>query len=225
MTATLLASPLVLAGNVVLVYGDSLSAGFGIRVDQSWPALLGERLQKISPAGASEECRLCTADPLCKRKAALCVTPASSPSWTVANASISGETTAGGRSRFAAALSQFKPKVVILALGANDGLRGLPVTQMQDNLTAMIKLAKAAKARVLLVGMRMPPNYGPVYTHDFEQAYVIVAKQQKIALLPFLLAPIAGQREAFQADGLHPIAAMQGKILAHVYPALAPLLK
>ena len=113
----------------------------------------------------------------------------------------------------------------LFALGANDGLRGLPVAQIQDNLTAMIKLAKAAKARVLLVGMRMPPNYGPVYTHDFEQAFVVVAKQQKVALLPFLLAPIAGQREAFQADGLHPIAAMQGKILDHVYPALVPLLK
>ena len=162
MTATLIVSPPVLAGNVVLVYGDSLSAGFGIRVDQSWPTLLDNRLQNKSPASASEECQLCTTDPLCKRKAMLCETPAPSPTWTVANASISGETTAGGRSRFAAALSQFKPKVVILALGANDGLRGLPVTQMQDNLTAMIKLAKAAKARVLLVGMRMPPNYGPV---------------------------------------------------------------
>ena len=225
MTATLIVSPPVLAGNVVLVYGDSLSAGFGIRVDQSWPALLDERLQKTTLVATSGDCRICKADPLCKRKAMLCETPVPSPSWTVANASISGETTAGGRSRFAAALGRVKPKVVIIALGANDGLRGLPVAQIQDNLTAMIKLAKAAKARVLLVGMRMPPNYGPVYTHDFEQTFVAVAKQQKVALLPFLLAPIAGQREAFQADGLHPIAAMQGKILEHVYPALAPLLK
>ena len=224
-TNTVLYIATAVAWVAAAISNDSLSAGFGIRVDQSWPALLDDRLQGKSPSGASEECRLCTADPLCKRKAALCVTPAMSPSWTVANASISGETTAGGRSRFAAALRQFKPKVVIFALGANDGLRGLPVAQIQDNLTAMIKLAKAAKARVLLVGMRMPPNYGPVYTHAFEQAFVIVAKQQKTALLPFLLAPIAGQREAFQADGLHPIAAMQGKILAHVYPALAPLLK
>ena len=225
MTATLFASPLAQAGNVVLIYGDSLSAGYGIRVDQSWPALLDERLQKTTLVATSGDCRICKADPLCKRKAALCEAPAPTQSWTVVNASISGETTAGGRARFAAALNQAKPKVVLLALGANDGLRGLPVAQMQDNLTAMIKLAKAGQARVLLVGMRMPPNYGPVYTHDFEQAFVVVAKQQKIALLPFLLAPIAGQREAFQADGLHPIAAMQGKILEHVYPALAPLLK
>ncbi len=207
MTAALLASPLVRADNVILVYGDSLSAGFGIRVDQSWPALLGERLKTNSPVGAGST-------PL---------KPA--PLWTVSNASISGETTAGGRSRFAAALAQFKPKVVILELGANDGLRGLPVVQMQDNLTAMIKLAKASHAHVLLVGMRMPPNYGPVYTHDFEQAFVTLAKQQKIALLPFLLEPIAGQRDAFQADGLHPIAAMQSKLLDHIYPSLVPLLK
>lgn len=203
MTAALIASPMVCAGNVILVYGDSLSAGFGIRVDQSWPALLAERLKKDSPVGAD-----------------------STPSlWTVANASISGETTAGGRSRFAAALAQFKPKVVILELGANDGLRGLPVVQMQDNLTAMIKLAKASRVRVLLIGMRMPPNYGPVYTRDFEQAFVTLAKQQKVALLPFLLEPIAGQRDAFQADGLHPIAAMQSKLLDHIYPSLAPLLR
>ena len=225
MTVFLLASPLACAGNVILVYGDSLSAGFGIRVDQSWPALLAERLKQNSPVGADVECRLCTADPLCRRKAVLCETPAPPPPWTVANASISGETTAGGRSRFAAALTQFKPKVVILELGANDGLRGLPVVQMQDNLTAMIKLAKASHARVLLVGMRMPPNYGPVYTRDFEQAFVTLAKQQKIALLPFLLEPIAGQRDAFQADGLHPIAAMQSKLLDHIYPSLVPLLK
>ena len=223
MTLTFFASPLVKAGNVVLVYGDSLSAGFGIRVDQSWPALLDKRLQTNALATTSEECRVCKSDPLCKRKAALCQAPAQS--WTVVNASISGETTAGGRSRFAGELKQAKPKVVILALGANDGLRGLPVAQIRDNLTAMIKLAKAAQARVLLVGMRMPPNYGTAYTHDFEQSFVTVAKQQKTALLPFLLEPIADQREAFQADGLHPIATMQGKILEHVYPALAPLLK
>ena len=203
MTVLLLASPLACAGNVILVYGDSLSAGFGIRVDQSWPALLAERLKQNSPVGAGD-------------------TP---PLWTVSNASISGETTAGGRSRFAAALTQFKPKVVILELGANDGLRGLPVVQMQENLTAMVKLAKASHARVLLVGMRMPPNYGPVYTRDFEQAFLTLAKQQKIAVLPFLLEPIAGKRDAFQADGLHPIAAMQSKLLDHIYPSLVPLLK
>lgn len=190
------------AGNVILVYGDSLSAGYGIRVEQSWPALLADRLTKNPPVGAG-----------------------SKASWTVANASISGETTAGGRSRFAAALEQFKPKVVVLTLGANDGLRGLPAKQMQDNLTTMVKLAKGRGARVLLIGMRLPPNYGPDYTKNFEAAFVTTARLEKVTLLPFLLEPVAGQRDNFQADGLHPVAAVQPKILDHIYPSLLPLLK
>jgi acyl-CoA thioesterase I len=178
----------------ILVYGDSLSAGFGIAVSQSWPALLGQRLQ----AGGSP--------------------------FTVANASISGETTAGGRARFAAALEQFKPAVVILALGANDGLRGLPVAAMQDNLSFMVKLAKKQKARVLLVGMHLPPNYGPKYTDEFDAAFREVAKREKVPLLPFLLEPVALDRNAFQPDGLHPTAAAQPKLLDHVWNALQPLL-
>jgi acyl-CoA thioesterase-1 len=142
----------------------------------------------------------------------------------VTNASISGETTAGGRARFAAALGQFKPAVVILALGANDGLRGLPVPAMKENLQAMARLAKQAGARVLLVGMRLPPNYGPQYTQDFDAAYRDIAKAEKLALLPFLLEPIALERDAYQADGLHPTAAAQPKILDHVWGALKPLL-
>ncbi len=178
----------------ILVYGDSLSAGFGIAVAQSWPQLLGQRLQqKGSP-------------------------------WTVANASISGETTAGGRSRFDGALKQFHPGVVILALGANDGLRGLPVNAMRENLAAMIAAAKKQKARVLLVGMRLPPNYGPEYTRDFEASFRELAKREKIALLPFLLEPIAEDRAAYQNDNLHPVAAAQPKILDHVWKALTPLL-
>ena len=177
----------------ILVYGDSLSAGFGIAVRESWPALLGQRLK----AHGSE--------------------------FVVANASISGETTAGGRARFAAALGQFKPAVVILALGANDGLRGLPVPAMRENLQAMARLAKQAGARVLLVGMRLPPNYGPQYTQDFDAAYRDIAKAEKLALLPFLLEPIALERDAYQADGLHPTAAAQPKILDHVWGALKPL--
>ena len=177
----------------ILVYGDSLSAGFGIAVRESWPALLGQRLK----AQGSE--------------------------FVVANASISGETTAGGRARFAAALGQFKPAVVILALGANDGLRGLPVPAMRENLQAMARLAKQAGARVLLVGMRLPPNYGPQYTRDFDAAYRDIAKAEKLALLPFLLEPIALERDAYQADGLHPTAAAQPKILDHVWGALKPL--
>ncbi|MCK9382800.1 MAG: arylesterase [Sulfuritalea sp.] len=178
----------------ILVYGDSLSAGFGIAVSQSWPALLGQRLQ------------------------------ATGSRLTVTNASISGETTAGGRARFAAALGQFKPAVVILALGANDGLRGLPVAAMKDNLAFMVKLAKKHGARVLLVGMHLPPNYGPNYTQQFDAAFRDLARREKVALLPFLLEPIALDQNAYQADGLHPTAAAQPKILDHVWNALKPLL-
>ncbi len=178
----------------ILVYGDSLSAGFGIAVSQSWPALLGQRLKSLGSAA------------------------------TVTNASISGETTAGGRSRFAAALAQFKPTVVILALGANDGLRGLPVAAMKDNLGAMVTHAKRNHARVLLVGMRLPPNYGPQYTQDFDAAFRDLARREKLALLPFLLEPVALEQTAFQPDGLHPTAAAQPKILDHVWGKLQPLL-
>ena len=179
----------------ILVFGDSLSAGFGIAISQSWPALLGQRLQ------------------------------ANGSRLTVTNASISGETTAGGRTRFAAAMTQFNPAVVILALGANDGLRGLPVAAMQDNLAFMVALARQRGARVLLVGMRLPPNYGPAYTQEFDAAFRDVAKRHKVALLPFLLEPIVLDQNAFQADGLHPTAAAQTRILDHVWNALRPLLR
>ena len=179
----------------ILVFGDSLSAGFGIAVSQSWPALLGQRLQ------------------------------ANGSRLTVTNASISGETTAGGRARFAAAMTQFKPAIVILALGANDGLRGLPVAAMQDNLDFMVAQARKQGARVLLVGMRLPPNYGPKYTQEFDAVFRDLAKRQKVPLLPFLLEPIALDQNAFLADGLHPTAAAQAKILDHVWNALRPLLK
>ena len=186
--------PVAAAEKRILVYGDSLSAGFGIAVAQSWPALLGQRLS------------------------------ANGSGFSVTNASISGETTAGGRARLAAVLTQFKPRIVILALGANDGLRGLPVPAMKDNLAAMLKLAKQHGARVLLVGMHLPPNYGPQYTAEFDAAFRDLARREKVALLPFLLEPIALERDAYQADGLHPTAAAQAKILDHVWTALKPLL-
>ena len=192
--ALVLAFPAQAAGKRVLVFGDSLSAGFGIAVAQSWPALLGERLRA---SGSSAE---------------------------VANASISGETTAGGRTRLGAALEQFRPGIVILALGANDGLRGLPVAAMKDNLAAMTAMVRNSGARVLLVGMRLPPNYGPQYTQDFDAAFREISRREKVPLLPFLLEPVALDREAFQADGLHPTAAAQPKILDHVWAALKPLL-
>ena len=183
------------AAQTVLVFGDSLSAGYGIAAGQAWPDLLDARFR----AGGGR--------------------------FHVVTASISGETTAGGRARLDGALDQFKPTVLVLALGANDGLRGLPPAQMQDNLRAMVRLSKARGIRVLLIGMKLPPNYGPDYTQAFEAGFSGVAKSEKVALLPFLLAPIANQPEAFQVDRLHPVAAVQARLLEHIYPALAPLLK
>ena len=183
------------AAPTVLIFGDSLSAGFGIAADQSWPALLAKQLAARHPA------------------------------YGVANASISGETSAGGASRLPAALERFRPTVVVIALGANDGLRGLPLPQLRANLAAMVRAARGHQARVLLVGMKLPPNYGADYSTGFEQTFVSVAQQEKAALLPFLLEPIALDTAAYQPDGLHPVAAAQPKILAHVWTALKPLLK
>ena len=178
----------------LLVFGDSLSAGYGIPREQSWPALLDQRLNKEGRP------------------------------YTVVNASISGETTAGGRARLEAALRQHHPAVVVIELGANDGLRGLPVEQMADNLTALVRMARQSGAKVLLVGMRLPPNYGPDYVSRFEGTFPAVAKKEKAALLPFLLEPIAREPNAFQQDGLHPVAAAQPRLLDHVWSALKPLL-
>jgi acyl-CoA thioesterase-1 len=183
------------AAPTILIFGDSLSAGYGIGIEQSWPALLAKRL---------EDNRL---------------------RYAVSNASISGETTAGGRARFNATLARVQPAVVVIALGANDGLRGLPVTQMRDNLEAMIRSAKAKKARVLLIGMKLPPNYGPDYARQFDQSFAEVSRHEKVSLLPFLLEPLGATLDNFQADGLHPSATAQPAILNHVWPALQPLLK
>lgn len=194
LLSLLVVAPSALAAKRVLVLGDSLSAGYGIRPQQAWPSLLAERL-------ADER-----------------------PDYTVANLSISGETTAGGRSRLAAALAEHQPAVLILALGANDGLRGLPLKQMENNLEAMIAAARKAGARVLLAGMRLPPNYGP-YAEQFYRRFGEIAKAEKTAYLPFLLEPVATRPDLFQADGLHPTAAAQPLLLEHVWPALKPLLK
>jgi acyl-CoA thioesterase-1 len=185
----------VSAAPTVLVFGDSLSAGYGIAVAQSWPALLEGRLRAERFPHA------------------------------VVNASISGETTAGGKSRLPAALEQHHPAVVVLALGANDGLRGLPLAQSRANLETMIHAAKRAGARVLLVGMELPPNYGADYTRGFAAMFRELARREKVALLPFLLDPIALDDAAFQPDRLHPTAAAQPKLLEHVWTSLKPLLK
>jgi acyl-CoA thioesterase-1 len=179
----------------ILVMGDSLSAAYGLAPAQGWVALTGDRIGKTRPG------------------------------WRVVNASISGETTAGGAARVAAELQRHKPAVVVIALGANDGLRGLPLVQTRANLEKMIKAAQASKAKVLLVGMRMPPNYGPDYTRGFEQNFSALAKQYNTALLPFLLEPIALDRSAYQADNLHPVASAQPKLRDHVWKALEPLLR
>lgn len=179
----------------ILIWGDSLSAGYGIAQEQAWPRLLERKL-------ASEGYR-----------------------HTISNASISGETSAGGLSRLPEALAREKPAVVIIELGANDGLRGLPVPAMRKNLDAMIRTTQASGARVMLIGMRMPPNFGPAYTQKFQQTYSELAQQYKTALLPFMMEGFAERSELFQGDNLHPTAAAQPLILANVWPVLKPLLR
>lgn len=178
----------------ILVFGDSLSAAYGLSQQDGWVALLEKRLQREHP------------------------------DYSVANASISGETTGGGLARLPAVLERQRPRVLVLALGANDGLRGLPVGQMKKNLAAMIQAGKKAGARVLLVGIRMPPNYGPDYTAAFTAAYAEVAAKERVAFLPELLAGIGEKTEYFQPDRLHPTAEAQPIILETVMKALAPLL-
>lgn len=182
------------SGNI-LVYGDSLSAAYGISPKQGWVALLEDRLnaQKFD--------------------------------YKVTNASISGETTSGGLSRIDTALKNSNPDIIVIALGANDGLRGLPVEQMRDNLATMIRKAQAGGAKVLLVGMRIPPNYGTQYARGFERSFADLAKQYKTAYVPFLLEGISTERANFQHDNLHPTAAVQPALLDTVWAGLQPLLK
>jgi acyl-CoA thioesterase-1 len=176
------------------VFGDSLSAAYGIRQQDGWVTLLQQRLQQQ---------RL---------------------DYTVVNASVSGETTSGGAARIAAALATHKPAIVIVELGANDGLRGLPLTQMSNNLTAIVGAAQKAGAKVLLIGMRLPPNYGARYTQEYEKSFTTLAQRYKCALVPFLLEGVAGKRELMQDDNLHPTAAAQPLILETVWKGLGPLL-
>lgn len=192
--ALLFAATPALAAKTILIMGDSLSAGYGIRPEQAWPALLGARLAEKHP------------------------------DYSVANLSISGETTAGGRSRLGPALKAYHPAIVVIALGANDGLRGLPLFQMRDNLNAMVDASRSAGATVLLAGMRLPPNYGP-YALDFHRSFTRIARDRKAPLIEFLLEPVAARPQLFQADNLHPLAEAQPLILDHIWPVLAPLLK
>lgn len=179
------------ATGIILVVGDSLSAGYGLGANQSWPSLLEQRLRE------------------------------SGLDYSVVNASISGDTTAGGRSRIDAA----RPAVVVIALGGNDGLRGLPIAAMRNNLKAMLLAAHSHKAGIVLVGMKLPPNYGIDYTRAFEQSYADLARRHKAALVPFLLEGVAERRDLFQPDGIHPVAAAQPILLDNVWKALRPMLR
>ncbi len=184
-----------LAGQgTILVYGDSLSAAYGIAQKQGWVALLQEKLRK------------------------------NAFDYTVANESISGETTSGGASRIASVLARRHPKITIVQLGANDGLRGLPVAQMRENLAAIIRATQKAGSQVLLIGMRMPPNYGAAYTREFESAFRDLARRYRVALVPFLLDTIADRPALFQADQMHPTAQAQPVLLENVWKALRPML-
>ena len=181
---------------VILVFGDSISAGYGLpRVEQGWVALLQARLKNLGYG------------------------------YQVVNASVSGETTAGGLARLPRALGLHHPAIVILELGGNDGLRALPVAQMRANLTRMAELSAGAGAKVLLLGMRMPPNYGPDYTAQFVRVYAEVAHDQKLTIVPFLLEGIALSPDLMQADGIHPNQSGQPKLLGNVWPALKPMLE
>ena len=182
------------ADSSILILGDSLSAAYGIRLEQGWVALLGARLKREGYG------------------------------HRVVNASSSGETTGGALARLPRALERHRPSVVVIELGGNDGLRGLPIAQVRDNLNQLIHLSRRSGAQVLLVGMRIPPNYGPTYTNEFHALYGELAKRHGLPLVPFFLEGIALDDSLMQEDGIHPNAAAQPRLLAQVWPKLAPLL-
>lgn len=180
---------------VVLVVGDSLSAGYGVAVDATWVALLQQRLATQGYG------------------------------YRVVNASISGDTTGGARARLPRALELHKPAVVILELGGNDGLRGLPLRQVRENFEFLIEHAQAAGAKVVLIGMRMPPNYGAAYADGFHALYGELARRYGTPLLEFFLEGVALDDKLMQADGIHPTAAAQPRLLDNLWPVLSQVLK
>lgn len=179
----------------ILVVGDSLSAGYGLEAGQGWVSLLQRRLD------------------------------AQGYGYRTVNASVSGETTGGGLARLPRALELHRPAIVIIALGGNDGLRGLPLRELQSNLAAMIRKSRAAGAKVILAGMRIPTNYGPQYTEKFFAVYGELARAERVALVPFFLEGVALRDDLFQDDGIHPNAEAQPILLANVWPVLEPLLE
>lgn len=178
----------------ILILGDSLSAAYGMEIGESWPSLLQRRLEENGHA------------------------------YRVFNSSITGDTTQGGLTRLPRLLERHRPAVVILELGGNDGLRGLPLEVTRDNLASMIEQSRAAGARVLLAEMRIPPNYGRSYAEKFNSTYADLSAEHDIVLLPFLLQDIALEPGLMMDDGIHPTAAAQPVILDQVWAALAPLL-
>ena len=197
LTVMLLALPLraSAAEDVILVLGDSLSAAYGMAQSDGWVALLERRLERKGYA------------------------------YRVVNASISGETTGGGLRRLPILLERHRPSVVIVELGANDGLRGQPLKGMRSNLESIIEMSQEAGAKALLLGMHLPPNYGADYAAEFHQSFEEVARANDAALLPFFLDGVALKRELFQEDGIHPNPAAQKRLLNNVWPQLRPLLK
>lgn len=179
----------------IVVLGDSISANHGFAVQHGWVSLLGEKLKS------------------------------SHPDYSVHNASISGDTTAGGLARLPQILKQYQPEIILLELGANDGLRGMSLTAMQQNLSAIIKQSKLAGTQVLLLSMRIPVNYGKRYTELFYNSYQKIAKQHNIPVVPFILEEIALNKSKMQRDGLHPNEKAQPLIANHITPYLLPLLK
>lgn len=179
---------------MILVVGDSLSAAYKIPASAGWVHLLAERLTRRGY------------------------------DYRVINASIPGDTTAGGLSRLPGELARYRPAVVVVELGGNDGLQGLAPAEMRRNLTQMTRLARAAGAEVLLVGVRMPPNYGPVYARRFEAVYKEVARAEGVTLVPELLAGVATHPDLMQAGGIHPVAAAEPKLLDNVWPELQKML-
>jgi acyl-CoA thioesterase-1 len=193
--ACTLAQAAVPAGEpTILVSGDSLSAAYGMPLEQGWVALLQRRLREQGYP------------------------------HRVVNTSVSGETTSGGLARLPQALKRHQPRVVLIELGANDGLRGQPLKQIRANLSKMIKLSRDAGAEPLLFEMRLPSNYGKDYTEGFHRSFAELARAEKVPLVPFFLTPIVMKREAFLSDGIHPTAAVQPQLLEAIWPTLEPLL-
>lgn len=183
------------AQTTVLVVGDSLSAGYGLNADESWVSLLQQRLD------------------------------AKGYGYRVVNASISGDTSRGGRSRLPRAVKVHKPAVIIIELGGNDGLRGIPIAEMRKNLDSMVKTGQSAGAEIVLIPMRIPTNYGPAYRSKFEQVYQDLIQRYNLPDAKFILDDVATKPELMQADGIHPNAEAQSIMLGNVWPALEPLLK